>query len=82
MHRSLEVFNIGRAVAGFGPLVVGIVSAAYGFPTAIAGLALLYSIPSRALRGPGDDLSRHHQPVTTAVLGGVERAVRGSDQRA
>ena len=37
-------FNIGRAVAGFGPLVVGIVSAAYGFPTAIAGLALLYLI--------------------------------------
>jgi MFS family permease len=35
-------FNIGRAVAGFGPLVVGIVSASYGFQTAIAGLALLY----------------------------------------
>jgi hypothetical protein len=42
-------FNIGRAVAGFGPLVVGIVSAAYGFPTAIAGLALLYLIDIVAL---------------------------------
>lgn len=42
-------FNIGRAVAGFGPLVVGIVSAAYGFPTAIAGLALLYVLDIVAL---------------------------------
>lgn len=42
-------FNIGRAIAGFGPLVVGIVSAAYGFPTAIAGLALLYLIDIVAL---------------------------------
>ncbi|WGD53636.1 MFS transporter [Bradyrhizobium sp. CB1650] len=42
-------FNIGRAVAGFGPLVVGIVSAAYGFPTAIAGLALLYILDIVAL---------------------------------
>lgn len=42
-------FNIGRAVAGFGPLVVGTVSAAYGFPTAIAGLALLYLIDIVAL---------------------------------
>lgn len=42
-------FNIGRAVAGFGPLVVGIVSAGYGFPTAIAGLALLYLIDIVAL---------------------------------
>ncbi|WP_234684553.1 MFS transporter [Bradyrhizobium monzae] len=42
-------FNIGRAVAGFGPLVVGVVSAAYGFPTAIAGLALLYLIDIVAL---------------------------------
>ena len=32
--------------------------------------------------GPGDNLSRHHQPVTAAVLGGVECAVGGSDQRA
>src|SRR4051812_25542806 len=42
-------FNIGRAVAGFGPLVVGLVSAAYGFPTAIAGLALLYLVDIVAL---------------------------------
>jgi benzoate transport len=42
-------FNIGRAVAGFGPLVVGLVSAAYGFPVAIAGLALLYLIDIVAL---------------------------------
>jgi MFS family permease len=35
-------FNIGRAVAGFGPLVVGALSASYGFETAIAMLALLY----------------------------------------
>jgi benzoate transport len=42
-------FNIGRAVAGFGPLVVGIVSASYGFQTAIAGLALLYVLDIVAL---------------------------------
>ena len=35
-------FNIGRAVAGFGPLAVGAVAAAYSFETAIALLALLY----------------------------------------
>jgi benzoate transport len=35
-------FNIGRAVAGFGPLAVGAVSMAYSFETAIALLALLY----------------------------------------
>lgn len=35
-------FNIGRAVAGFGPLAVGALSAVYGFETAIAALALLY----------------------------------------
>ena len=42
-------FNIGRAVAGFGPLVVGAVSAVYGFQTAIAGLALLYVLDIVAL---------------------------------
>jgi len=42
-------FNIGRAVAGFGPLVVGAVSAAYGFQTAIAALALLYIVDIIAL---------------------------------
>jgi MFS family permease len=42
-------FNIGRAVAGFGPLAVGAVSAAYGFETAIALLALLYLLDIVAL---------------------------------
>ena len=40
---------IGRAVAGFGPLVVGAISAVYGFQTAIAGLALLYVLDIAAL---------------------------------
>lgn len=42
-------FNIGRAVAGFGPLAVGAVSLAYGFQTAIALLALLYILDIVAL---------------------------------
>ncbi|MBR1222547.1 MFS transporter [Bradyrhizobium sp. U87765 SZCCT0131] len=42
-------FNIGRAVAGFGPLLVGIVSKDYGFQTAIAALALLYIVDIVAL---------------------------------
>jgi MFS family permease len=42
-------FNIGRAVAGFGPLAVGAVSAVYGFQTAIALLALLYILDIAAL---------------------------------
>jgi benzoate transport len=42
-------FNIGRAVAGFGPLAVGVVSASYGFQTAIALLALLYVVDIVAL---------------------------------
>jgi len=36
------LFNVGRAVGGFGPVVVGALSAAYGFQTAIALLSLLY----------------------------------------
>lgn len=36
------LFNIGRAVGGFGPLVVGVLATAYGFQTAIALLAALY----------------------------------------
>ena len=43
------LFNIGRAVGGFGPVVVGALSAAYGFQTAIALLALLYVIDMIAL---------------------------------
>jgi MFS family permease len=36
------LFNIGRAVGGFGPVVVGIVAATYSFEAAIAMLAALY----------------------------------------
>jgi benzoate transport len=36
------LFNIGRAIGGFGPIVVGAVAALYGFETAIGLLALLY----------------------------------------
>ncbi len=36
------LFNIGRAVGGFGPLVVGSIAAMYSFETAIALLAILY----------------------------------------
>jgi MFS family permease len=42
-------FNIGRGVAGFGPLAVGAVAAAYSFETAIALLALLYVVDIVAL---------------------------------
>lgn len=42
-------FNIGRGVAGFGPLAVGAISAVYGFQTAIALLALLYILDIVAL---------------------------------
>ena len=38
------LFNIGRGVGGFGPVVVGLVAASYGFQTAIALLAALYII--------------------------------------
>jgi MFS family permease len=43
------LFNVGRAIGGFGPLVVGVLSAAYGFQTAIAMLALLYVVDVVAL---------------------------------
>jgi benzoate transport len=36
------LFNIGRAVGGFGPVVVGTIAASKGFETAIALLAVLY----------------------------------------
>jgi len=36
------LFNIGRGIGGFGPVVVGAIAAAYSFETAIAGLAALY----------------------------------------
>jgi MFS family permease len=38
------LFNIGRAVGGFGPLVVGLVASAKGFEFAITLLALLYVV--------------------------------------
>ena len=43
------LFNIGRAVGGFGPVAVGVVAAAFSFQTAIALLALLYLIDIAAL---------------------------------
>ena len=36
------LFNIGRGVGGFGPLVVGAVAAAHGFPLALTLLATTY----------------------------------------
>ncbi|KAE9538970.1 MFS transporter [Ursidibacter maritimus] len=38
------LFNLGRAVGGFGPVVVGAVVSAYSFQLAIAMLALIYVI--------------------------------------
>src|ERR1700736_6470724 len=36
------LFNLGRAVGGLGPVTVGAVALGWGFPVAIALLALLY----------------------------------------
>jgi MFS family permease len=38
------LFNIGRAVGGFGPVVVGTLATAYSFHVAIALLAAIYVI--------------------------------------
>jgi MFS family permease len=43
------LFNIGRAVGGFGPVVVGYVASMYNFETAIALLATLYCLDILAL---------------------------------
>lgn len=43
------LFNIGRAVGGFGPVAVAAVAAALGFDTAIALLALLYMLDILAM---------------------------------
>ncbi len=43
------LFNIGRAVGGFGPVVIGVIAARFSFQTAIALLALLYVIDIIAL---------------------------------
>jgi MFS family permease len=43
------LFNIGRGVGGFGPVVVGAIASAYSFETAIAGLAALYVLDILAM---------------------------------
>jgi MFS family permease len=43
------LFNIGRAVGGFGPVVVGAVATMYSFEFAIALLAALYVLDIIAL---------------------------------
>lgn len=43
------LFNIGRAVGGFGPVAVGAVAAMWGFETAIALLAVLYLLDILAM---------------------------------
>ena len=43
------LFNIGRAIGGFGPVVVGAIAASAGFETAIALLAVLYLIDVTAM---------------------------------
>lgn len=36
------LFNLGRAVGGFGPVVIGAIVSAYSFPVAIAAMAAIY----------------------------------------
>jgi benzoate transport len=43
------LFNVGRAIGGFGPVVVGYVANVYSFETAIALLAALYCLDILAL---------------------------------
>ncbi len=43
------LFNLGRGVGGFGPVVVGAVAASLGFETAIALLAILYVLDILAM---------------------------------
>jgi MFS family permease len=43
------LFNIGRAVGGFGPVVVAAIAGTHGFETAIAALAALYVVDIVAL---------------------------------
>jgi hypothetical protein len=38
------LFNLGRAVGGFGPLVVGLLASEYSFAVAIGLLSILYVI--------------------------------------
>ena len=43
------LFNVGRAIGGFGPVVVGAIASAFGFDTAIALLAVLYGVDILAM---------------------------------
>ncbi len=43
------LFNIGRGVGGFGPVVVGLIAASAGFGSAIALLAVLYVLDMVAM---------------------------------
>ncbi|HTI80023.1 MAG TPA: MFS transporter [Acetobacteraceae bacterium] len=43
------LFNIGRAIGGFGPVVVAAIATSYGFETAIALLAVIYLVDMFAL---------------------------------
>jgi benzoate transport len=43
------LFNLGRAVGGLGPLLVGLAAAAHGFEFAISMLALLYVVDLAAM---------------------------------
>ncbi len=43
------LFNIGRAVGGFGPVVVAAIAVSYGFDTAIALLAVIYLLDMLAM---------------------------------
>ena len=43
------LFNVGRAVGGFGPVAVGLVATAYSFETAIGMLAALYVLDILAM---------------------------------
>src|SRR5579862_8275011 len=43
------LFNIGRGIGGFGPVVVGAIASAYSFETAIAMLAALYVLDILAM---------------------------------
>jgi hypothetical protein len=36
------LFNLGRGIGGFGPLLVGALVASYSFEVAIAALAVIY----------------------------------------
>jgi MFS family permease len=43
------LFNIGRAIGGFGPVAIGAIAAHHGFETAIALLAALYALDIAAM---------------------------------